>query len=125
MGVTYPLHGEQGEAAGLSDDQAEQVDDEEEDLEHLARVLAKGLHQSSCYYRLSMFLHHLPYEHWMDRPEGGIARGSDFQRKFKGKRGAGSGCIEVNSLSCTGEPAGANRLDLPCKISGCIGIQGT
>ena len=34
----------------------------------------------------------------MDRPEGGVAKGSDFQRKFKGKRGAGSGCIEVNSL---------------------------
>ena len=66
VGVTYPLHGELGENAdqdgqpdgqpdGQLDGQAEQVD-EEEDLKHLASFLAKGSHQSSCYYRLSMLL---------------------------------------------------------------------
>ena len=68
MGVTYPLHGEVAVQNGLSngqpdaDGQAEQVD-EEEDLKHLANVLAKGLHQSSCYYRLNIFLHRLSHEH--------------------------------------------------------------
>ena len=65
MGVTYPLHGEvagQPDADGLP--LAEQVD-QEEDLKHLANLLAKGSHQSSCYYRLSMlmFLHRLSHEH--------------------------------------------------------------
>ena len=65
MGVTYPLH---GELAGISDGQpdadgrVERVDDEE-DLKHLANVFAKGLHQTSCYYRLSMFLHCRSHEH--------------------------------------------------------------
>ena len=53
MGVTYPLHGEAAGQTGLSDGQGEQVD-EEEDLKHLANILAKGLDQSSCYYRLSI-----------------------------------------------------------------------
>ena len=62
------MHGEVADQNGLSggqpeaDGQAEQVD-EEEDLKHLANVLAKGLHQSSCYYRLNIFLHRLSHEH--------------------------------------------------------------
>ena len=47
MGVTYPLH---GELDGQPDGQAEQVDEDEE-LKHLASVLANGPQQSSCYYR--------------------------------------------------------------------------
>ena len=78
VGVTYPLHGEQGDAGQPDGETGVQPDEEDEELKHLADVLAKGLPQSSCYYK----------------PEGGIARGSDFQRRFRGRRGAGRGCIE-------------------------------
>ena len=59
VGVTYPLHGELAGQPGAGDQQPEQVD-EDEDLKHLANLLAKGLHQTSCYYRLSSFCSSIP-----------------------------------------------------------------
>ena len=88
--MTYPLHGEEV----VADQDGEQQSVDEEELKHMAGILVKDMPQSSCYYRFSSKQHHT-VKYLTSRPENGVERGSDFQEKFKNKRGAGRGCIEV------------------------------
>ena len=90
VGVTFPLHCE--EVAADQDGEQQSVDEEE--LKHMAGILVKDMPQSSCYYRFSNKQHQRVICS-TTRPENGVERGSDFQEKFKNKRGAGRGCIEV------------------------------
>ena len=88
--MTYPLHGEEV----VADQDGEQQSVDEEELKHMAGILVKDMPQSSCYYRFSN-KQHQRVKYLTSRPENGVERGSDFQEKFKNKRGAGRGCIEV------------------------------
>ena len=88
--MTYPLHGEEV----VADQDVEQQSVDEEELKHMAGILVKDMPQSSCYYRFSSKQRHT-VKYSTTRPKNGVERGSEFQKKFKNKRGAGRGCIEV------------------------------
>ena len=88
--MTYPLHDEEV----VADQDGEQQSVDEEELKHMSGILVKDMPQSSCYYRFSN-KQHQRVKCSTIRPENGVERGSDFQKKFKNKRGAGRGCIEV------------------------------
>ena len=85
------MHGEAAGQTGLSDGQGEQVD-EDEDLKHLANVLAKGLDQSSCYYRLSMILYRLVKFEWIG-PKVGLQEDPTFRGSSEAKEEQASAAL--------------------------------